>query len=245
MRAPAYKIVSLLSVVWLSGCNAVTTAIEHRDLSVENKMTDSVFLEPVSASQKTIFLQVRNTTDQQSFDISSDLRQALVAKGYAIVDDPARGHYILQVNVLQVGKMDKNSMEQIFSRGFDAANVIGATAYGAGVGAMAGGLNGLGYGALVAAPVALVADAFVKDNNYAAITDVQVSERTNVRVTERMNQHLAQGRSGTRSVSSEQTTDLKVYQTRILSSADRVNLELDEAMPMLKAGITRSTVGIF
>lgn len=58
---------ALVALAALSGCNAVTTAIEHRDLIVENKMTDTVFLDPVSSSQKTIYLQVRNTTDRQDF----------------------------------------------------------------------------------------------------------------------------------------------------------------------------------
>jgi TraT complement resistance protein len=141
--------------------------------------------------------------------------------------------------------MEKSTMQQLFAGGFGGASVIGATGYGAGIGAMAGGLNGLGYGALIAAPIAIVADAFVKDNNFGVITDVQISERTTAKVADRMNQRLQQGRSGTRDVNSQQTTDQKVYQTRIMSSADRVNLELEEAMPMLKAGITRSTAGIF
>lgn len=236
---------ALVALAALSGCNAVTTAIEHRDLIVENKMTDTVFLDPVSSSQKTIYLQVRNTTDRQDFDIATDLKQALEAKGYSVVSDPARAHYLLQANVLQVGKMEKSTMQQLFAGGFGGASVIGATGYGAGIGAMAGGLNGLGYGALIAAPIAIVADAFVKDNNFGVITDVQISERTTAKVADRMNQRLQQGRSGTRDVNSQQTTDQKVYQTRIMSSADRVNLELEEAMPMLKAGITRSTAGIF
>jgi len=126
------------AVTALSGCGAVTTAIEHRNLDVENKMTDTVFLEPISPSQQTIFLQIRNTTDQQDFDIASSIRSALEAKGYQIYSDPAQAHYLLQVNVLQVGKMDKNAMNQFFASGYgSAASVIGATAYGAGIGAMA------------------------------------------------------------------------------------------------------------
>jgi len=234
------------AVTALSGCGAVTTAIEHRNLDVENKMTDTVFLEPISPSQQTVFLQIRNTTDQQDFDIGSSIRSALEAKGYQIYSDPAQAHYILQVNVLQVGKMDKNAMNQFFASGYgSAASVIGATAYGAGIGAMAGGLNGLGYGALIAAPVALVADALVKNVTYAAITDVQISEKTTTKVTDRMNQSLKQGKSGTRNVTSEETTNNKVYQTRVMSSADQVNLELADAMPSLKAGISRSIAGMF
>lgn len=240
-----YLVFSFTTLTLLSGCNAVTTAIEHRDLVVENKMTDTVFLEPVSAQQRTIYVQVRNTTDRADFVIAPDLIQALEAQGYSIVTDPEPAHYTLQVNVLQVGKIDKSARDQLFASGYGAASVVGATGYGAAVGAMTAGLAGAGYGALIAAPLALVGDALVKANTFSAITDVQVSERTTTRVTERMNQRLQQGRSGTRNMTSEQATDRKVYQTRIMSTADRVNLDLEDAMPMLKAGITRSIAGMF
>ena len=124
---------ALVALAALSGCNAVTTAIEHRDLIVENKMTDTVFLDPVSSSQKTIYLQVSNTTDRQEFDLATDLKQPLEANGYSVVSDPARAHYLLQANVLQVGKMEKSTMQQLFAGGFGGASVIGATGYGAGI----------------------------------------------------------------------------------------------------------------
>lgn len=233
----------------LSGCQAVTTAIEHRNLEVQSKMTDSVFLDPVAPSQQTVFLQIRNTSDQADLDIAPDLRQAIEAHGYTITNDPTRAHYVLQVNVLQAGKADPKELDRLFAGGFgglnSAASVVGTAAYGAGIGALAGGLNGLGYGALIAAPVALVADAFVKNATYSIVTDVQISEKTGAVVTDRMNQNLKQGRSGTREVSSTETRNMKTYQTRIVSKAEQVNLELADAMPQVKAGIVRSIAGMF
>ncbi|MDZ7817809.1 MAG: hypothetical protein U5K55_03925 [Aliarcobacter sp.] len=42
-------IISTLFVgLYMSGCGAATTAIEKRNLEVQTKMSDSVFLEPVA-----------------------------------------------------------------------------------------------------------------------------------------------------------------------------------------------------
>lgn len=77
------------------------------------------------------------------------------------------------------------------------------------------------------------------------MTDVQISEKTGAVVTDRMNQNLKQGRSGTREVTSTETRNMKTYQTRIVSKAEQVNLELADAMPTVKAGIVRSIAGMF
>ena len=241
MKHQKVVVLLLITGIPLSGCQAVTTAIEHRNLEVQSKMTDTVFLEPIAPRQQTVFLQIRNTSDQAELDISPDLQAAIEAHGYTITNDPARAHYVLQVNVLQAGKADPSQLDKLFASGYgnlhNVASVVGTAAYGAGIGAMAGGLTGLGYGALIAAPIALVADAFVKNATYSIVTDVQISEKTDAVVTDRMNQNLKQGRSGMRELTSTETRNMKVYQTRIVSKAERVNLELADAMPIVKAGI--------
>ena len=64
-----------------------------------------------------------------------------------------------------------------------------------------------------------------------------------VMVTERMTQDLAQGRSGQRVLSATEVHDWKRYQTRVLSSANRVNLDFEDAAPDLVAGLTRRSPG--
>ena len=46
----------------LSGCSAMSTAIKKRNLDVKTQMSQTVWLEP--SSQKTVYLQVRNTSDR-------------------------------------------------------------------------------------------------------------------------------------------------------------------------------------
>jgi hypothetical protein len=43
----------------LSGCAAVHTSIAKKDLDVQTKMSDTVFLDPVGPDKKTIFVQIR------------------------------------------------------------------------------------------------------------------------------------------------------------------------------------------
>ncbi len=234
----------VLSLAAVSGCAAVHTAISKSDLDVQNKMTDTIFLDPVSPSQRTIYVQVRNSSDKPDLDLNAPIIGDLEAKGFTVVSDVAKAHYLLQVNVLQVGKMDPSAAERFYLAGYGSA--VGTTAAGATIGALASNSwMGAGIGGLVGATVATVADAAVKDVTYSLITDVQVSERSKVAVREKTNQRLQQGRSGTRDVSAEETSDWKRYQTRVMSSANQVNLSFEDALPQLKAGTARSIAGIF
>jgi hypothetical protein len=191
-----------------------------------------------------VYVQVRNTSDRDDFDLSEDLRAGLERRSHTVVNDPERAHYLLQVNVLQVGKIDPSAAERMFAGGY--GSTIGTAGAGATIGALSGGTwMAAGIGGLVGGASALVADALVKDVTYSVITDVQVSERSAVAVRERTNQRLQQGRSGTRDISAEESSGWKRYQMRVISSANQVNLDLEDALPALRAGVARSIAGTF
>ena len=56
---------------------------------------------------------------------------------------------------------------------------------------------------------------------------------------------LKQGKDVSITQSSSSLTDRYIYQTRIASSANQVNLELEQALPPLMDGIGRSIAGVF
>lgn len=228
--------------VSLSACAATQVAISKRNLDVQNKMTDTIFLDPVSDADKTVFLQFRNTSDQPGFDLATPVRNALTAKGYQVINSLDQAHYLLQANVLQVGKVDPSAAEKAFAGGY--GSILGGAAAGAAIGGLSSGTGALA-GGLAAGLISTIADAAVKDVTYTIITDLQLSERTKIAVTEQTNQRLQQGRSGTRDVTATETTNWKRYQTRIMSTANKVNLDLPEAMPALTDGMTRSIAGMF
>ena len=235
-----------ITALALASCASIGTAIDKRNLDVQTKMTNTIFLDPVAPSLRTIFIQVRNSSDKQEFRIESEVKARISEKGYRIVDDPSKAHYILQANILQVGQISKAAAESSFAGGYgDLA-----------AGAVAGGLIGGGgnqspvgtvAGALIGAGIAFAADHMVKDTSYAVVTDLQISERTKkgVKVINKSHNRLAQGNSGSTVSTVEEVNNLKKYQTRILSSANQSNLKWDDASKALVQGLTNSISGIF
>jgi outer membrane lipoprotein SlyB len=236
----------LVLALLLAGCAATSTAIGKRNLDVETKMTETIFLDPVPPAERTVYVQVRNTSDKPDFDIEPAVKSSVESRGYKVIDDPTQAHYLLQANVLQVGLTNASSADKTFAGGY-GSTILGGAA-GAGVGRVIGNDPAVIIGgALAGAAASAVADAYVRDVTYSIISDVQVSERapTGVIVTETDHQDLSQGTSGSRVLSSTETSDWKRYRTRIMSKANKANLTFDEASPDLVAGLTRSIANIF
>ena len=236
----------------LSGCAAATTSVAKRNLDVQTKMSETIFLDPVVPDERTVYVDVRNTSDQPGLDIGPQLRQAVEARGYRVVEDPTAARFVLQANVLQAGRSSPTAAEAASGDGFGGTLLGGAAggAAGYGLGAAGIGVNntvGAIAGALAGAAIAGLADAYVQDTTYTIVTDIQVSERAplGVVVSQSEQASLSQGTSGTISQSSAVTTDAKRYRTRVVSTANQVNLAWEDAQPELVAGMSRSIGGIF
>lgn len=240
----SYHVTALGSLALLmTGCAAVQTSISHADLDVQSKMTNTVFLDPVTPDRKVIFLQVRNSSDRPEIDITPDVRQALATKGYTLVADPDQANYQLQVNVLQVGKASPSAAEQANVGGY--GSVLNTAYSGSYIGSTFGGYNATAAGGLVAGAIATLADAAVKNVTFSIVTDLQISERSIAPVTEQTVQSLEQGRAGRRNVTTQEVSSWKRYQTRIVRPANEVNLDFAAAVPTLRGGMARSITGMF
>ncbi|MBB5463656.1 MULTISPECIES: complement resistance protein TraT [unclassified Paraburkholderia] len=230
----------------LTGCAATQVAISKHDLDVQTKMSDTIFLDPVADSKKTVFVQIRNTSDKPDFDIAADVKAAVSGKGYRIVGDPDHAQYILQANILQVGKVAPSAAQEAFG-GYGAP--LGGAFLGAAAAASFGSTHAapIAGAALAGGLIELVANAAVKDVYYTAITDVQIKERQHSGVASHENSthNLHQGNSGGTTVTYSEDTNYRTYQTRILSVANKVNLEFAEAAPPLRSGLVRVIAGSF
>jgi hypothetical protein len=239
--ALAIYLVLISLLVVLAGCAATTTAIRYGELDVQNKMTDTIFLEPVAPAQRTVFVQIRNTTDKQ-LNIEPQIKGAIAARGYRIVNDPSKAHYILQANVLQVGRTDKSALEQSQLAGF------GGVVLGTGVGALLGGSNagtGAVVGGLAGGAIEAISGSAVKVVWYSMITDIQIAERIRGAVSEQFKSQVKSGSSASTTQTYASTSNRKKYQTRIVSSARKTNLEFQEALPHLEQGLINSIGGVF
>lgn len=230
----------------LAGCGATMTALGKRELDVQTRMTNTIFLDPVTPEKRTVYVQVRNTSDRADFDLEQAIRAEIAARGYQIVEDPDQAHYMLQANVLQAGRTSETAAKANFGGGFGSAVLGGAVGVAAGR-ALSRDTGAIIAGGLLGAAASTVADSFVKDVSYSITTDLRVSERARdgVVVTERVKQTLGQGDGGTAIIAASESHDWKRYQTRVMSVANKANLEFEEAAPDLVAGLTRSIAGVF
>jgi len=239
-------LLAMASAVVLGGCAATQVAISKRDLDVQTKMSASIFLDPVAPDKRTVFVQIRNTSDKK-LDIASAIDTAITDQGYRVVTDLAKAHYMLQTSILKVGKIDPSAAQQFLAGGFGGALAGGGA--GVALAALSNNNNAASYGGfgLLGAVIGTVADAAVKDVMYTMVTDLQVSERApkGVVVNQNTNSHLSQGTSTSVTQESSSKTSWKRYRTRIVSTAEKVNLHFKDARQALEHGLIRSISGIF
>lgn len=229
----------------LSGCAATGVALSKHELDVQTKMTDSIFLDPPAPGHKKVLVQVRNTSDKTDFTITPQLRAALAQRGWSLTDDPNKADYMLQVNVLKVGKSDQTAAQQMFNSGYGGALGTGLLGAAGSYAVHGPGFNRTGVAAgLLAAGAEFVTGQLVKDVYYTVLTDVQISERTDGKVRTTGEQNLRQGTSGTEKVSYQEDNHWRRYRTRILSTANQVNLDWPEAQPALETGMVQSIAGL-
>lgn len=235
------KIIVLILIVMglaLSGCGAVNTLVKKRNLDVQTKMSETIWLEPTSEEARTVFVQIKNATGKV-LTVEPQIKQVLEEKGYTVVKDPKRATYWLQANLLKIEKTDLRQSDP-----------FGSGMLGAGVGATLGVYNtgsmntaiGLGIaGALIGGAV----DALVTDVAYVMVTDILISEKTTSKVKVGNVNSVTQGTRGRRYVTSTATTDRNQYQTRVVSIANKANLKLEDAQPMLEEQLQQVIAGIF
>lgn len=245
-----HVVVAGVGLMFLAGCAASQTMISKRNLDVQTKMSETIFLDPVGPEQKVMYVEVRNTSDKDNFDLEGPIKAAMTKRGYRVTQDPKEAYYRLQANVLQVGKTDVAAVQAALQGGYGGGLTVGAAA-GAGIGAAAGGWTGAAAGGLAGAVVGgateFVAGAIVKDVYFSVITDIQVVEKAadGVIVRQDNQQNMAQGMGGTQQQTSSEVTKFKKYRTRVVSSANKANLDYDEAAPALTQGLTRALSGLF
>lgn len=227
----------------LSGCSALSTMIGKRNLDVKTQMSDTVWLDPVPEKDHTVFLQVRNATDKK-VDLLPELKQKLTAKGYKVISSPSRAHYWLQVNVLKLDKMDLKKAQGMFNSGYGSA--IGGAAVGAlAMASTTSNTSSIFAGGLIGGAVSYVADALVEDTNFVMITDVQVTEKTNKKVSTTETAAIKNGSSSYLNTKLTSSDHKRRYQTRVMSNANKANLDFKDAEPALAGGLTSSLAGIF
>lgn len=240
-RLVAYGIL----LAFVTGCAAVHTSIRKRNLDVQTKMSDTIFLDPVGPDKKVVFVEVRNTSDKENFDVEGVIKEKITKRGYRVTDNPDEAYYRLQANVLSVARTNPEDASRILASGY--GDPIAGAGAGAAAGAVVGGAGGGVAGGILGMLGTVAADAYVEDVMFVAVTDIQLTEKApeGVIIRSDSQQNLAQGMSGTQSQTYSEVGKLKKYRSRVISTANQANLEYEAAAEPLTKGLAKSLAGLF
>lgn len=243
--------VTVCVVFLVNGCAATRTLIEKRQLRVETKMSETVFLEPVSPKERVVYVDIKNTTGKELSGIEYGIKGRIASNGYRITEDPAEATFILQANILKVGRSDLEEANAMFGEGYQGV-IEGAVIGGVIGGAVGGDVDEINKGTVAGAIAGGVAgflfDALVTDDLFTMVTDIQIRERARSGETVSQDEETdaSQGTSTrVKQRSSVGEVKWKIYRTRIVSVANKANLDFEEAKPHLQKGLERSIGGIF
>lgn len=265
------KIILILSFFIFQGCAAAKIALEHKDLVTSTRMSESIFLELHDNVEKTIYVDIKNTSDKDIFVVER-IKQAIQGRGYQVVDDHKKAFYFLRGNILYVGKTDPSAADSAFLNGFGGG--LAGMAIGNEIGGT-GGMIGLG---LAGAAVEFVANALTKNVTFCILTDLQISEKAEQQIIQSIESKFTQGDTESHQTrtrkelapykdrdafvvgdkeeefldkgtiikqSSTIKTNRRKYRARILSTANQVNLEFSEAQALMETNLAKSIAGIF
>lgn len=250
-------IAMLVGATLFTGCATM-------NLQTQAKLTKTVFIDHSQLKNKTIYLQVTNTSGE-NIDLKSSLKSNLEKKGYKIVDNSKDAEYGLLLNVL-------------FANNLKEANAIknglaaGTTAGGMSAISGGGGTDSLIIGASAALAGAIVGKAF-EDEVFRAVVDITVRDYSLDEIKTTRTQHDTGGRlhnvaragnvnqlAGTlgnknggadmqsgvsEAITTESTRNYEDHRTRAFIEATKMNLKLSEALPIMQAKITSQISNLF
>ncbi len=237
--APLYRVMIIAySIVALGGCAAVSTGVSKRNLDVQTKISTSIFVDPVKREQRTVFVDIRSGV--MEFDrnaMSRAVKDTFLgnANGYTITDDPDKAHFQMNIFVVSLEKASPTAGEIALKQGFNSDVGAGATA-GQFVGWDQGRtMTSAVGGGLIGALGTSAANAFVQDVTFLLVADVQVKENVAkgviVRKDSKISAKVSDAGVSTQTVS--EATNKKEYRTRIVTTANKANLELTEAQDLM------------
>ncbi|RXJ67955.1 conjugal transfer protein TraT [Halarcobacter ebronensis] len=257
------KIVSIVASAAIVG--SLLAGCATTELQTQAKMSSSIFLNPVKKSLRIVYVDIRNTSGQELNNIQPLVEQKLKSRGYVLTEDPEQAKYILMANVLFANDKKENNA---------VGGAVAGAATGAGIGAYNGSGAGGSIAAGIAGGLigGLIAKA-TEDTIYQMVVDINVREKTDQKVKTTtggvkgqakisdnkragfMNSFAGSvksneggGELNNNSVQvSEQSYETNYIEnkTTIFAEATKMNLKLEEALPILEEKIATQISGIF
>jgi hypothetical protein len=243
--------ISSLAVIGLTlgGCAATQTMLAKKDLDVQARTSTAIFVDPVTKEKRTIYLDVKSGVmefDRSQFKqfVSQQFTQ-INDNGYRIIDDPSKAQYTMVVYVLNLEQASPTAAQQALGQGYQG----GAVMAGAAVGSVRSQnhYSGAVTGGVVGGAAELITGNLVKDVTFMLVCDVQIKERAAKGVIVRKDSvvNTKTSDAGTSQQTSSEVSNTKEYRTRIVTTANKANLDLAEAQPVMFKKTAYAMSGFF
>ncbi|WP_065861132.1 complement resistance protein TraT [Vibrio cidicii] len=242
-----FKLTSVLALsTVLLGCSAAQTAMKKQDLSVESRTSYSVVLEPVAPEKRIVYAKVRDLSgNSMRKDMQKKLESIFQNEGFTVTQDPDKANMMITASIIAADKGTSADADRYLNSGYKGG-AEGAIALG-GLAALSGGGGKETAGAALAgAAIGFLADSLVEDVYYTFVMDVQLRERplegdSISNSTKNVNAKGAKDKNSSMSSTSKSSVDRGdnynwiVYETRIVTTANKMNLTIEEAIPEVQS----------
>lgn len=219
-------VIALVGSILLGGCATMRMHMRYGELRSHTQTSASVFLELRSDLPPTVYVEETCTADS-AITIRPYFDRQLTASGYTVVEDPDDATYIIQVNHLRLTEAEMSegqTLEDAMSSAFTAGLAAGLATDVVGGGGRAATGVGLAVGA-----VGFIVDANTKHIAHMLTTDVLVTETVAI---------------GDSVADVEAASEMHYHETQIVSGASKVNLRIEESLPVLVDGMSRTVARV-
>ena len=211
---------------------------------MQTKTSTPIFVDAVSKDKRKVYLEIRSGVmefDRRAF--GNYVKEQFINNdnGYTLAENPEDAQYLMNIFVLNLEKTTPKKADAALAKGFIGGGAVG------GIGALAlGGDARTSAGVGLAAGLAgAAANIFVTDVLYMLVADVQVKENTNAKVIQSQSMQAQTSDKGSMSQRVSEVVDKKEYRTRIVTTANKANLELAEAQELMFQKTAYAMAGFF
>ena len=233
--------VLLMSTILL-GCSAAQTMMKKKELSVESRTSYSVVLEPVAPSKRIVYAKVRDLSgNSMRKAMQKELESIFISEGFTVTKDPEKANMMITASIIAASKGTAEDaagyLNSGYTGGIEGAATLGAlAAIGGSSGKQTMGLAAIG------GIGGFLTDTLVEDVYYTFVMDVELRERPldGDVIQNQTNNTTLKGVSGRNANMSSKDSSSVVrgenynwvkYETRIVTTANKMNLKIEEAIP--------------
>lgn len=251
-RIASFIKIGVLLAVWqgLSGCAATGVALSKKDLDVQTRTSTAIFVDPVAKDKRTIYLDIKSGVmefDRRAFKSFVQEQFGLNDNNYRLVDDPDAAQFVMVAYVLNLEKASPSAAQAALGQGYLGGSVASGAAVGAATSRAGEAWKGAAIGGVAAGAAEFISGALVKDVTYMLVCDVQIMERTKygaiVRKDSQIDAKVSDVGSSRQTVS--EVSNRKEYRTRIVTTANKANLKLEDAQTLMFQKTAYAMSGFF